>query len=235
MGVIFNRAGAYNLIATRVDTGIENTLGRIQGHAKSHAPVRKVRRGQRTRNLRNPMLVRFYRRSDGRRVDTPEALAQIGAQFKTPATGEQVAAVINNGGRDRHDTFGETVGPPNARRMLGVRRAMAKAGLTAKLATRKVQTSYSAKRDVARLHGVVIDTDSGEAFLGGTLRKSIMATDVMRQGKKISGSVRANAPYAKYVEFPTARTKAQPFLLPAFKKWGSRDALRDEIKKVGGG
>lgn len=221
--VVFNHALAYRVIANRVDTGIEVTAGRIQGLAKSLAPVRKTRPGQRSTNRSNPMKVRFYRRTDGRRVETPDALTQIGAQFKKPATAAQVADVINRGGGDAYSP-----------RIMKVRGAMAKAGLTARLATRQ-RVSYSAKRDVARLQGVVIDTDTGEAFLGGTLRKSIHATDVQRRGKKIVASVRAEAPYAKYVEFPTSRTKAQPFLLPAFKTFGTRERLAGEIRKVGGG
>ncbi len=52
---------------------------------------------------------------------------------------------------------------------------------------------------------------------GGGLRRSIAAEKVKKEGRTMRVVVRANAPYAIYVEFPTRRTKAQPFLLPALE------------------
>jgi HK97 gp10 family phage protein len=51
----------------------------------------------------------------------------------------------------------------------------------------------------------------------GTLKRSIVAEQVTDAGPRITWRVAAKARYAKYVEFPTRRTRAQPFMLPAEK------------------
>jgi HK97 gp10 family phage protein len=100
------------------------------------------------------------------------------------------------------------------------------------LPRRKGQTiSYQAKQDVARLSGVNISIKTGRATFGGTLRKSIKIQRVKRTGFKVHRRVKAGAPYAKYVEFPTVRTKAQPFLLPAFKRFGTAQELGRAMRR----
>lgn len=50
----------------------------------------------------------------------------------------------------------------------------------------------------------------------GRLKRSIIHNNTS-EGNKVRFTIRAEAPYARYVEFPTSRTAAQPFLLPALK------------------
>jgi hypothetical protein len=52
-------------------------------------------------------------------------------------------------------------------------------------------------------------------------------------GGVIRGYVKSTAKYSRYVEFPTRRTAAQPFLLPAFK--AARSRLKANIKAAKGG
>ena len=232
----FNHAAAYNIIAIRVDTGIEVTGGRIMGLAKSLAPVRKTNRSNK-RNRSHPAPVGFYRRFDGKRIETTAALAMIGQSFRKPTTAGQVARLINlNDTRTVTYNPPEEGGNPDSARRVALRTAMARAGLTARIARRdRGGMDASTKADVARLHGVRIEFDGlvASATIGGTLRKSITASEVERSGKQLHLTVRAAAPYAKYVEFPTVRTRAQPFLLPAFKAFGTKKKLAAEIKKAG--
>ena len=53
--------------------------------------------------------------------------------------------------------------------------------------------------------------------VGGALKASIGNTGVRETGSGVVVNVVAAIRYAKYVEFPTIRTAAQPFLLPALK------------------
>jgi hypothetical protein len=52
---------------------------------------------------------------------------------------------------------------------------------------------------------------------GGFLKKSIVVDNSDADGDQPVSRVRSMAPYSRYVEFPTSRTAAQPYLLPAFK------------------
>jgi HK97 gp10 family phage protein len=52
---------------------------------------------------------------------------------------------------------------------------------------------------------------------GGALKASIENEGVRETAHGVEATVAANIRYAKYVEFPTIRTKAQPFLLPAMQ------------------
>lgn len=51
--------------------------------------------------------------------------------------------------------------------------------------------------------------------IGGALKASIGPTPVHETADGVEAEVEAAIGYAKYVEFPTVRTAAQPFLLPA--------------------
>lgn len=66
----------------------------------------------------------------------------------------------------------------------------------------------------------------------GRLRRSIQ-WDVDDEGNLLRRRVMATAPYARYVEFPTSRTAAQPFLLPAMKQ--ARGKFRSRVRKALGG
>jgi len=238
MAYTLNRSAATNLVARRVDLGIDITLNRIKGLAKSLAPVRKTKPTG-GRNRADPAEVRFYRRTTRERVETTQALGEIGQQVG--ATAQQTADAINMGDTRKYTdtrlaTGGKKGNPDTARRARLVK-ALADAGLVAKLA-RRGPVRADTKADVARLHGVRVEFEGNvaTAFVGGTLRKSIRVVNARRTGNVIRKSVRADAPYAKYVEFPTHRTKAQPFLLPAFKAYaGDSTKLAKEIRRQQGG
>jgi hypothetical protein len=64
--------------------------------------------------------------------------------------------------------------------------------------------------------------------LGGRLRRDIEARAPEVQGGQISGGVDSLAPYSVHVEFMTKRTRAQPFMRPAFK--AHRNLLKANLK-----
>lgn len=68
---------------------------------------------------------------------------------------------------------------------------------------------------------------------GGGLRDGIKIVFAEVDGNIISGSIKSTAKYSRFVEFPTRRTAAQPFLLPAFK--AARPRLKANIKAARGG
>lgn len=64
------------------------------------------------------------------------------------------------------------------------------------------------------------------------MRDTIEIVPAVVEGHTITGGVRVTARYARYVEFPTRHTAAQPFLLPAFK--AARKRLKANIKAAKG-
>jgi hypothetical protein len=62
-----------------------------------------------------------------------------------------------------------------------------------------------------------------EVRIGGALKSSIESEGVVESGTGMKVTVGAFIRYAKFVEFPTIRTAAQPFLLPALH--GERERL----------
>ena len=81
------------------------------------------------------------------------------------------------------------------------------------------------QREIARA------TRGGRRELPGTLKRSISLFRF--EGIGVTYRIAATAPYAKFVEFPTRRTRAQPFMLPALKGIGSK-ALDIAHEKIGG-
>lgn len=66
--------------------------------------------------------------------------------------------------------------------------------------------------------------------LGGALRKSLMLVDARPGGKLIKATISAGneeVTYAKYVEFGTRRSRAQPFLRPALAQ--AREELMETV------
>lgn len=73
-----------------------------------------------------------------------------------------------------------------------------------------------------------VPTSRGGLTFGGFLRRNIVLEETS-DGDTIRFTVRSKAPYSRYVEFPTHRTAAQPFMLPALKR--ARGSYRDQLKR----
>lgn len=87
-----------------------------------------------------------------------------------------------------------------------------------------------ASREAAR--GVGVIRSGGRRQYGGYLKKHIVIIQPADAGNRMVFTVRSEAPYSRYVEFPTSRTAAQPFMLPALK--GVRNRLASNIRRVRG-
>jgi HK97 gp10 family phage protein len=73
--------------------------------------------------------------------------------------------------------------------------------------------------------------------IGGALKASIESEGAIQTGQGATITVTAGIGYAKFVEFPTIRTHAQPFLLPALHDNRQRlvKTMAAEVKKALGG
>lgn len=101
---------------------------------------------------------------------------------------------------------------------------------TARLKRQGVSLLGRARREAAKGIGVI--KTNGRRQYGGYLKKHIVLIQPSGMGSRIVITVRSEAPYSRYVEFPTSRTAAQPFLLPALK--GARGKYAGNIRKVRG-
>lgn len=73
--------------------------------------------------------------------------------------------------------------------------------------------------------------------IGGALKASINSEGAIQTGEGMVDRVTAGVSYAKFVEFPTVRTAAQPFLLPALHDNRQRlvKTMASEVRKALGG
>lgn len=80
-------------------------------------------------------------------------------------------------------------------------------------------------------------TAGGKVQIGGALKASIDSEGAVETGNGLEDRVTAGIRYAKYVEFPTIRTHAQPFLLPALHQNRQRlvKTMAAEVRKALGG
>lgn len=76
--------------------------------------------------------------------------------------------------------------------------------------------------------GRAVHVEAGKVKAGGRLKASIGNTGVVETGKGVAATVEAAVSYAKFVEFPTIRTRAQPFLLPALQQ--EREAFKERLR-----
>ena len=68
----------------------------------------------------------------------------------------------------------------------------------------------------------------------GTLRRSIRVNEARRRGSRIEASVSTDVPYARFVEYGTSDTPAQPFMTPAEKELeDTLDEMRNLERELG--
>lgn len=196
---------------------VEHTISLGERHAKRLAPVRKVteitkRRG-RPRALSNaeiaslPASIRrgaeaikrgggnYY--TMGRRsqqsIEAPEVV--------TPKEGEVIPAHQREGYRRGQRFFLKEPGQASFLTSRGRAELM------------EVGRTQERGRNMTAIY-----THGGESTLGGRLRGEITAEmDTRMRRGSIIGRVISPTPYARYVEFPTSRTEAQPYMRPALK------------------
>ncbi len=87
------------------------------------------------------------------------------------------------------------------------------------------------------IHRVALPGGGSRVEIGGKLKASIDSEGAIVTGEGATERITAAIGYAKYVEFPTVRTHAQPFLLPALQDSRQRlvKTMSDEVRKALGG
>lgn len=213
----FHKDRAMEMLVTKVSAGVEATADEIAAMAKDLAPVRKQgRRKKRTTEVGGTREKHQFSAGRNRKV------AVTGGQFWEAF--------------DRLPTQLKTYRAADGSTKQITRAQFRKMRMTTSSQRRKVVTPEE------------FDTRAGNAASGttrgitrgssvtepeGHLRDRINVGDTQSVDGKITVSVISPARYSRYVEFPTHRTAAQPFLLPAFK--AARSRLKANIKAAKGG
>lgn len=209
----FNVAEAYDRIVSIVGTGIDSTIDEILDMAVQLAPVRKKgRRKKRT------SAVGGVRAKHNFPVGRSRTIAVTGGQFYEAFS--RLKPYTNKNGTTENITRAEF----RKMRMFDRER-------NPKVVTPEEHAARSAKSSSGKVRGIVAGSEKTDP--AGHLRDRIERTNVRIENGILMASVISKAPYSRYVEFPTRRTAAQPFLLPAFK--AARSRFKANIKSAGGG
>lgn len=212
---------AINELLDRAERGTQSAIQLAEKHAKRLAPVRKVsyvERDAATRDLtaqerrRLPTALRGIAglktatRRTQQYLPTPEVVEdRMTGKFQL-ADPSQMSFLSGRGLSELKDTHSsiDDEGHQSARSL------SRRSGASAVYQTRLVQEIP------IRRGGKIVGTqrrNTVRSTLGGRLRGEIRYRDASR-GARIKFELVSPTPYAQYVEFPTSRTAAQPYMRP---------------------
>lgn len=212
-------------ILEAVDDSLDETLAYGEKVAKKHAPVRKITKGGgrvRTRELTNAEIAdlpSFVKKglspisgtflSTGRRprVVTRRSFASMGH----PTYHQHSRLVV----QDQYSGRFHLKNPESAKLLSSAGRAELASG-------RAIHTMHSGELGGSGGLNIKHETTS---TVGGRLQREIRGrvTRSAHQGGIAEGILESPTEYAPYVEFPTSRTAAQPYMRPA------REAMRPHL------
>jgi len=243
---VFNIPAILAAVRAGESEALEVMAEGVASDARRRAPVRKVFREK-----------KGYRRKFRPLTPLEKGLAIRRAQTyysNDPFRAAQVTAHIRNYGRAEVHRKGSANSLVRSRtlRNLGVirgrdfiprvdaRRVGSRRGIGYEsealrpLLTARGRTEVRSGRAVYKK---VLSGGDTEVRIGGKLKASIESEGVTVAGNGAKARVTAGIRYAKYVEFPTVRTAAQPFLLPALQGHRKRlvKAVAAEVRKSLGG
>jgi len=212
-------------ILAAIEQAVSDIADRGERYAKRLAPRRQVSYATRnaaprlltaverrrlpafvTRDLTKAQVLSLrttdFRRRRKQELEAPEVLEDVGTR-RMAGTGairladQSQEHLLNARGRDE-------LRRRDANRALYSRSAV---GLSAARVarTRDIAGRAQASRDI---------TGVNKATLGGRLRGEIKAVAISKRGGRIRYDIISPTPYAKFVEFPTTRTAAQPYMRP---------------------
>lgn len=199
----FNLERASAQINAKVDAGISRTLDEIYEMARELAPVRKKSR-------RKPKTKVIGSAKTGHSLT-------IHRQTVTVTSSEMYRAYKLSGGKVSQRQFSQLKVVDRSRNKQTV--------------TPEEYDARSSRAATGKTRGIA--RGSVETSPHGHLRDRIEIREPEEQDGVWKGSVVSMAEYSRYVEFPTSRTAAQPYLLPAFK--AARSRLKANIKASKGG
>lgn len=223
----FDKSRVLAAVRAGVKEGLDEVANVVAADAKRRAPIRKVfkeRRGfrPRTRSLTRAELSQAISRANayygvnkgylvGRksprhpltfyeasvRLARPGSANSLARSRKLRTLGyERGGRFISTSGARRNRTGGFEPGPALGKALTSRGRYEVRSG-------RAIHLEASA-------HGT-----QNRVQVGGALKASIGNEGVTETSTGMKATVAASIRYAKFVEFPTIRTRAQPFLLPA--------------------
>lgn len=225
-----------------IERGVVRTVELGESVAKKLAPVRKVSeitRRKQTRSLTRSEIRALPARI--RRSLSPDQLSRL--QTTTRRARQELEGPRAQGRIARLEVTQELSGrfrlkDPQGESFLTQRgRAeLREAGVTASF-LRVERRGSGGKLQVIRRgrESAIYRRASGRATLGGRLRDEIRFRSLETRGGRIRYRLESPTPYAEYVEFPTSRTAAQPYMRPAreaMKKVLRRNIVR-EVERVG--
>ena len=257
MGGFLPNKGITDFVRDAAKTGIEESARAVEKRAKSLAPVRKIGnegKGYRYRRYSadeakaasklkmwksidpndRPNFRTAYRRTEAHRV-SPFNRTLLQRQTVFPDKGKTGISGFAFTARSKEDAarWTRTLARMNRKAQLDTIRGAAL--LQGRFGDKFDMTSEEESRGHwGPFIPVQSKVGSGKPHtvfqFGGRLKRDIEYDGQPRQsGKKLIATVISGAPYSKYVEFPTRRTKAQPFLMPALKE--ERGKMLDRVAK----
>jgi HK97 gp10 family phage protein len=221
----------------------------IVADARQRAPIRRVFKER-------PGFRRKFRPLTG--AEKVLAIKRANAYYGTGTfEARRAVAHIRNYAKAQVPRHGSTNAPRASRtnRLLGSLRGnrfTARTDATRVVSRRTGAVSYESKslnplltargrsevRSGAAIHIAPTAQGGGSRVeIGGALKASIEAEGAIETGKGMEDRVTAGIRYAKFVEFPTIRTHAQPFLLPALhqNRQNLVKTMAAEVRKALGG
>lgn len=245
-----NKEFILNAVRMGLENAVEEAADRVAADAKRRAPIRKVFRE-----------AKGYRRRTRALTDAEKALAIKRAVEYYGSRGNDFALRRSVA----HTTFYARVRKPDQKsannlsksrkmRDIGVMqrgRFTASAQAAGTFRNRrggfepgdelKAKLTSRGRYEVRNGRAIHMETSRAGTLahvqIGGALKASIAPTPVHETANGVEAEVEAAIRYAKFVEFPTIRTQAQPFLLPALAQERIRfpRAVANAIKKNLGG
>lgn len=223
-------------IIEAVDRAVGETVELGMMHARRLAPVRKVSYIERNRQTRDLSRAEIASLPASIRASA-QRIQRSGGRVLT--TVRQSRQAVEAPEVDFDDITERARGLKNP----GVRPHLTHRGLKeleiAKRIPVTLETPYRRRDEGIKLsRSAVFVSGSGSnrsATLGGRLRGEIETVPATRRGGIITGWVISPTEYARYVEFPTSRTAAQPYMRPTLKflKRPFVNAVHRQLRKSG--
>lgn len=236
-GVVFDRSRALGVVRAKMTLGVDHVADNILAEAKRRAPVRKVRKYDRKSNRKvsgggrgTPLRLGYFQQGSDRPIPDRVVLSLIQSARTQRAESRRISDRVS-ATLAKQTTLHQS--PKTLRESLAHEAATRKEFTDVMLANglelRSLDNDITAiaKKEIARGHGVRFNPETGAARLGGSLRKSIRKVKSKTSKLIIKREIRAYENYAKWVEEGTSHIKrAQPFMRPAIKRYGTVEALK---------
>jgi hypothetical protein len=243
---VFNVPAIVSAVRQGAMEGIDLTADSVAADARRRAPVRKVFKESKGFRRKFRALTPLERGLAIRRAQTfyandPFKARQVTAHIQNYARAEvRRKGSLNSLSKSRTlrhlgTIKGRDFTPRVDARVLANRRGVGYESQALKpLLTARGKYEVRSGRAI---HKEVQPGGATQVRIGGALKASIENEGATITGSGVGARVTAGIRYAKFVEFPTTRTAAQPFLIPAMqahRKRLKKDVAAEVRKALGG-